>query len=684
MTAPSRDLSRLFRPRSIVVFGGSWAENVIGQSLKSGFDGDIWPVHPKRDEIAGIPCFRSLDELPGIPDAAFLGINRHAVIEVTAQLAAMGCGGAVCFASGFAESGDTDLQEALVTAAGDMPLLGPNCYGVLNYLDGAMLWPDQHGGRAVDSGIAIISQSSNIAINISMQARGLPIAYTACVGNQAQTSLTDMARTLLADDRVTAAGFYIEGITDPADFAMMVSEAASRGKSIVAIKAGKTDASREAASSHTAALAGDTAASSAFLRQCGVIEADSIEDMLETLKILNLHGRLNGNNITAMCCSGGEAGLIADLADRHDLIWPAIPAANQQALTDTLGPLVAIANPLDYHTFIWGDEDKMADTFAGMMGPWVDLSVLVIDFPRADRCSDAAWQPAVNAMKRAAAQTGTRIALLGSIAEGISDEWATQLADDGIVALCGFSHGLRAIEAATTPVSKASWQPVQARPSASTRHLIDEADAKATLEDAGISVPKGRRADQAEALAVLAEALTPPLALKGLGHAHKSEAGLVKLGLGRDQLVSAAKAMVDADGFLVEEMVSKPIAEILIGLRRDPVYGTTMTLGMGGVTAELLRDVATLILPVSANQIRDALLGLRLAPMLTGYRGQDQADIDALVATVEHLAQMMDTRPDIDEIEINPLMAGAAGAGVTAVDAVIWTDPDIAPEESPK
>ena len=201
-----------------------------------------------------------------------------------------------------------------------------------------------------------------------------------------------------------------------------------------------------------------------------MIEADSIEDMLETLKILNLHGRLNGNNITAMCCSGGEAGLIADLADRHDLIWPAIPAANQQALTDTLGPLVAIANPLDYHTFIWGDEDKMADTFAGMMGPWVDLSVLVIDFPRADRCSDAAWQPAVNAMKRAAAQTGTRIALLGSIAEGISDEWATQLADDGIVALCGFSHGLRAIEAAATPMSEASWQPVRAWPSAATRH----------------------------------------------------------------------------------------------------------------------------------------------------------------------------------------------------------------------
>ena len=196
------DLSRLFRPRSIVVLGGWWAENVVAQCVKSGFDGDIWPVHPKRETMAGIPCLRSLDDLPSAPDAAFLGINRHAAIEATATLSAMGCGGAVCFASGFAETGDTDLQAALVAAAGPMPLLGPNCYGVLNYLDGAMLWPDQHGGCQVERGVAIISQSSNIAINISMQARGLPIAYMACVGNQAQTSLTDMARSLLADDRV--------------------------------------------------------------------------------------------------------------------------------------------------------------------------------------------------------------------------------------------------------------------------------------------------------------------------------------------------------------------------------------------------------------------------------------------------------------------------------------------------
>ena len=166
-----RDLSRLFQPRSIAVFGGWWAENVITQCQKIGFTGDIWPVHPKRDSICGVPCFASVANLPGSPDAAFLGINRHAVIDVTAELVTKGCGGAVCFASGFAESGDQQLQDDLIKAAGDMPLLGPNCYGFLNYLDGAVLWPDQHGGRPVDSGVAIVSQSSNIVINISTRGR---------------------------------------------------------------------------------------------------------------------------------------------------------------------------------------------------------------------------------------------------------------------------------------------------------------------------------------------------------------------------------------------------------------------------------------------------------------------------------------------------------------------------------
>lgn len=171
-------LQRLLRPRHIVVMGGRWAEAVIVSCLDMGFEGEIWPVHPNKAEINGIKAYPSLDALPEPPDAVFLGINRHASIEMIKELSAMGAGGVVAFASGFAEVDDgADLQQELVAAAGIMPVLGPNCYGMINYLDGALLWPDVHGGARVESGVAIITQSSNLSINLTMQTAGLPIAY---------------------------------------------------------------------------------------------------------------------------------------------------------------------------------------------------------------------------------------------------------------------------------------------------------------------------------------------------------------------------------------------------------------------------------------------------------------------------------------------------------------------------
>ena len=210
--ATTPDLSRLLRPRSIAVIGGgAWCASVVKQCLKMGFDGPIWPVHPKRAEVSGVPAVPRLEDLPGVPDAVFIGVNRHVTIDAVQLLSASGAGGAVCFASGFreaqTETGDGDtLQTALLAAAGDMPIIGPNCYGFINYLDGALLWPDQHGGQRCDSGVAILTQSSNMAINLTMQARGLPIAYMVTAGNQAQIGLAQIGRGLLADPRVTAFG----------------------------------------------------------------------------------------------------------------------------------------------------------------------------------------------------------------------------------------------------------------------------------------------------------------------------------------------------------------------------------------------------------------------------------------------------------------------------------------------
>ncbi len=686
-----RDLSRLFQPKSIAVFGGWWAENVITQCQKIGFTGEIWPVHPTRDTIKGVPCYKSVADLPAGPDAAFLGINRHAVIGVTADLAARNCGGAICFASGFAEAGDQDLQDQLINAAGEMPLLGPNCYGFLNYLDGAVLWPDQHGGVPVESGVALVSQSSNIVINMSMQARGLPIAYIACVGNQAQTSLTDMTDTLLQDNRVTAAGLYIEGIIDVAAFAAMADAARAAGKYLVAIKSGKTAASQNAATSHTAALAGDAAASSAFLKQCGVFEVDTPEEMLELLKILHLFGPLSGANISAMCCSGGETGLIADLTGDKALNWPDIPAGNHADLTDCLGELVAISNPLDYHTFIWGDEDAMTTTFSSMMGNWVDASVLVIDFPRSDRCSDEAWHPAVTAMKRASKMSGTKAIMLGSISEGISDSWASHLIANDIVPLCGLADGLRAIElAANYHPPSGAWRPLPAlQDNPDSPHMLDEADAKTMLAAAGVPVPRGKKFASIEdittakittaKMTAVTGGLTAPLVLKGLGHAHKSEAGLVQLGLAAADILPAATKMATRNGklthsggFLIEEMVAPPIAELLVGLRRDPLYGISLTIGMGGVTAEILQDTVTHVLPIDEAAILAAFDQLKMAALLHGYRGKPAADCPAAAAAISAMMALITENHNIVEIEVNPLMLGPVGGGAIAADAVIW------------
>ncbi len=186
-----------------------------------GFKGSVWPVHPTKAEIGGLKAYPSLADLPEAPDATFIGVNRFATIDVVAELAAMGAGGAICFASGWTEAGEPGLQDRLVAAAGEMPILGPNCYGVINYLDGALLWPDQHGGIPVDKGIALVSQSSNIVINLGMQQRGLPVAYVACLGNAAVVGLAELTGALLDDPRVTAVGLYIEGIDDAPAFAAL-------------------------------------------------------------------------------------------------------------------------------------------------------------------------------------------------------------------------------------------------------------------------------------------------------------------------------------------------------------------------------------------------------------------------------------------------------------------------------
>ncbi len=666
------------RPSSIAVIGGgAWCANVIAECRKIGFEGPVWPVHPTKAEIAGLRAYATIADLPAAPDASFIGVNREASIDTLRALAARGAGGAVCFASGFreaaAETGNgAELEAELVAAAGPMRILGPNCYGFLNLLDGAALWPDQHGALRVERGVALITQSSNIAINLTMQTRGLPLAYVVTAGNQAQTGLAEIAMVLIEDSRVTALGLHIEGIGDLAGFAAMATRAQTLGKPIVAVKAGASDQARVAAVSHTGSLAGSDAGADALFARLGIARVVGLAELLETLKILHVVGPLGSSDIASMSCSGGEAGLMADLGARAGLRYPALTSRQHKDLRAALGPKVALANPLDYHTYIWGDEAAITRAFSAMMAPHLALGVVVLDFPRPDRCDGSAWDLVVNAVEATRAATGRPMAIMASLPETMPEGVAADMIARGIVPLSGMAEGLAAIAACArsgshhpnaTPLILPGPEPIAPR-------LLSEAEGKAILAAHGVPVPRGAKAASPDAAADEARVLGFPVVLKGLGHAHKTEAGAVALNLASDEAVHAAATRIGGNAFLIEEMVTGAVAEILVGVIRDPAHGFVMTLGAGGVLAEIMGDTASLILPASEAEIATALHNLRIAPLLHGYRGKPPADMAALVAAIRAVQDCAIAHAGaLIELEINPLIATADRA--VAVDALI-------------
>ena len=662
-------MDRLLKPHTIAVIGGGpWCEAVIEQNIKLGFEGEIWPVHPKRADVGGITAYPSLAELPGAPDAAFIGVNRNATVALVRELSAMGTGGAVCFASGFAETTDgAELSKSLLDAAGDMPILGPNCYGALNLLDRVALWPDQHGAKPVERGVAIVAQSSNIAINLTMQRRGLPIAYVVTAGNQLQMGLADIALRLLEDDRVTALGLYIESFGDVRAFEALSSRAAELGKGIVALKVGRSNEAKAATVSHTASMAGSAAGSDALMERLGIANVSTLATLLETLKIYHCLGPLGGNKIASLSCSGGEASVMADTAKANGLDFPPLQDSQLAALGTELGPLVSLANPLDYHTEIWRNKPAMTAVFAAMTEA-VDLTIIVLDFPRPDTCDIDDWLITLDAIEAAATQTGRPFGVMASTVENMPEEIATRLLSRGIVPLCDFDQALGAVAAATIR-PKTAEAVLKAERFCATQTVL-EAAALHELAQAGVAIPKGATGLSRDELTGVSADLTFPAVLKGEGQAHKSEAGLVALGLGSPAELKAAAGQMNADRFGVFEMVTDPVAELLVGIVRDPATGFVLTLAAGGVQTEILEDKACLLVPATRAEVDRALTRLRCNALLQGFRGQPAANrtavLDAVMAIQSYVA---DNAAVVVEVEVNPLMCTSDAA--IAVDALI-------------
>ena len=665
MTDADNPLDRLLRPKSIAVIGGSWGRSVIEQCVRMQYEGELWPVHPKLDTVQGYRCYRSVDELPSAPDATFIGVNRQLTIGIVKQLADAGAGGAVCFASGFSEASAEDesasaLQEQLVDASGDMPIIGPNCYGLINYLDGALLWPDQHGGKRVQRGVAIITQSSNIAINMTMQRRGLPIAYVMTAGNQAKVSIADMAMALLNDERVTAIGLHIEGFGDFSGLQQLAKRARERNIGVVVIKAGRSEQSQTAMISHTNSLSGTDASASALIERLGFARVFSIPSFLESLKLLHTCGPLQGNTIASMSCSGGEASLMADAIGDRPLHYPPLSDKQQQDLRAALGPMVALANPLDYHTYIWNDRDALTATFTAMLQTPATMTFLVIDFPRTDICDDDSWWVALYALVAARDATGASVAVLATLPENLPESVSDFLMERAVPSFGGVDEALDAVVAASVVTDDVEQAPLLYSPVVlQDTCVLSEFQSKTLLRQAGLPVAQAVQVSSENKALEAVSTVGYPLVIKVSGVAHKTEQSGVVLNVQTDEDLSrhAKRLLGYSDTLLLEPYFQGSVAEMLLGVVREPDGLFRLTIGSGGVLTEVMQDTVSLLLPVSEAQLQSAIAKLRVARLLNGYRGQAMAHIPSIISTILKLCEWVESHAEhLAEVEINPLL----------------------------
>ena len=675
-------IKRLLAPRSIALFGGVWADAVAAASRAIGYDGALWRVHPHRPCTAETRYFRSVEELPEAPDAAFIAAPNYEVPNIAASLARRGAGGFVCFAAGFSETatpaGDA-LTAQLIESSAELPFFGPNCYGFINFFAGAALWPDQVVGARRERGVALICQSGTIALNLLFNDRSLPAGYVITVGNQTRLAVEDLVELLSDDPRVTAFGLYVEGIRDVERFARAADRARAAGKPIALVKAGRTEAAARTARSHTGALAGADVAFDAFCRQAGIARCETLATLCETLKLLHAGGPLSGRRVLIMGASGGDMAMTADVSRHLGLEFTPIPAAAAARLHEILGERVHIANPFDFHTHLWFDRPGLRSIFAVSQQAGFDAVGLMVDSPPADQADPSSYIAAIEEFVAACPAAGVRRAVISSLPESLARPIRERCLAGGVVPLQGQREALEALDlAASVGAAWAAGARVQlrrpARPGADST-MLAEYEAKAAVASFGVVIPRARVCAPDQVVAA-AEAVGYPVVIKAAGASlqHKSDMGGVILNVRSAEAARAAAERLAAlsDTLLVEQMVIDGVAEVLIGMTVDAQFGQMLVLGAGGTLTELLRDTVALLPPFTSESVRAALERLSIAKLLAGYRGHPAGDVTALIDTALACTRYAEAqRERLVELDLNPVIVRPAGHGAVAVDALI-------------
>ena len=684
------DLSALLRPRSVAVVGatdrpGSYGDAALRNLAALRFSGEVWGVHPTRREVHGRRCVPTLEDLPAPVDAVVVAIPAAAVPDVIGSAARIGCGAAVVFAAGFAEAGATVLQAELVSAAGAMPVLGPNCDGLVSF-HGAALWGDALVPRPAGR-VALISQSGNVAVNALAVGRGLSFHTVASVGNQAVLDAATLLSALVEDEQLGSVALFLESDGDGARLADALARAAERGIGVAVLKVGATAAGVTAAAAHTGALAGNQRVFRALVEEAGAAWADDVHDLLELAKALavppaRVHpSGADASGLAILTCSGGDSGLAADEAGRLGLALPPLGTATVERLRSLLPPAATTGNPLDYTAMIWGERERLAGIVEAVAAdPAIDQLLLFFDEPaQMEAGLRASWDGVREGLADGAAASGIPALVASTLPDLLQHDSAAAFIARGVPAVGGLRTALACVaalrRAPADPERLRSIAAAAAGPRGRAGRWLSEAQAKALLRTHDLAIPAGRVVADAGDAVRAADELGGPVALKASSPdlQHKSEAGALVLGaLGADAVRAGYERVAAAGDEVLVEAMAAPGVELLVAARRDAVV-PALVIGLGGVWTELLDDIAIVPLPASAARVETALRSLRGAGVLAGARGGPAVDIGALAALAAAAGALL-LSEGLELLELNPVIATPAGA--VAVDAVARRGPD--------
>ena len=694
-------IGRLIRPRSVAIVGASPTPGALGNSLlanleRAGFAGEIHLINPRRDEIGGRACLKSIDDLPPGVDVAVLAIPRAAVVETVRALAGRGVGAAIIFSAGFAEGGEDGVAEqreiGRIAAETGMLVEGPNCLGMVNFADDLPLTFVEMPPLRVREGrrVGIVSQSGAMAavIATTLIAKDLALSYFISTGNEAASGVEDYVAWLIEDAQTDVIALVVEQFREPRRFQALARRARDRGKPIVLLHPGRSAAARQSAATHTGAMAGDHEVMRVLVERAGVVVCRDLEEIGDVLDLAARCGPMRpGTAILGE--SGAFKALSLDVAEAIGLELPPLDDVTSPKLRAAMPEFVPVSNPLDLTAQALVDPDLYRRTFDALLDDDRLGAIVLCIIQTDERTARLKFPAIIDAIVQLKPQKPV-------IFTGV---------DDGAAVPADYIAALRRLGVPYFPTpdrafrAVARWSALSARDSAvvdapsppvalpQAGGVIPEHLSKRLLAPLGMPFPPGRFAATLEEALAAAAAVGWPVAIKAQSPAlsHKSDAGGVILNLGNEAALTQGWARLHAnieahapglslDGVLVETMGARG-TEFIVGGRNDPDWGPVVLVGLGGVMAELFHDVRLLPADLGKAQIVRELHALRSGALLRGFRGSPPLDVDALAALIGAVGALLRAQPRLREIDLTPVVVHPTGRGVVALDALMLVAP---------